>query len=100
VLAVSTRKGGTVSVFKITCVNKKLYLTGHEHIERVGIGGESLSVGDVYRLMDGGHHFYTVSPSTGKVALVQKMHCCHVDTLQSAADAVHDNNLDNLPACR
>jgi hypothetical protein len=89
-----------MSNFRITCVNKKLYLTGHEHIERVGVQGEPLSVEDVYRLMNARHNFYTVSPSTGAVALVEPLHCCHVDTLRSSADAVRDNNLDNLPACR
>jgi hypothetical protein len=90
-----------VSNFQITCVNKKLHLTGHEHIEWVGVRGErnALSVGQVYNLMDAGHRFYTVSQSTGAVALVEKMRCCHVDTLRSAPDAVHDNNLDNLPSC-
>lgn len=90
-----------MSVFQITCTNKKSYLCGHEHIEWVGVRDETrpLSVSDVYRLMDAGHRFYTVSPSTGAVALVEKFHCYHVDTIRSAADAVADNNLDNLRAC-
>jgi len=98
----AAQKGEAVTAFQVTCVNKKLHLSGHEHIEWVGIKGEryAVSVGDVYRLMDAGHRFYTVSPSTGAVALVEKMHCCRVDTLRSAADAVRDNNLDNLPSCR
>lgn len=90
-----------MSVFQITCVNKRSHLTGHDHIEWVGVAGEPnpVSVGDVYRLMDAGHRFYTVSPSTGAVALVEKFYCCRVDTLRSAADAVRDNNLDNLSSC-
>jgi len=97
-----TREGRTMSDFQITCVNKKLYLSGHEHIEWVGVAGEKspVSVGDVYRLMNARHRFYTVSPSTGATALVEPLHCCHVDTLRSAPDAVRDNNLDNLPTCR
>jgi hypothetical protein len=91
-----------MSAFQITCVSKKLYLSSHEHIEWVGVKDERqpLSVGDVYRLMDARHRFYTVSPSTGAVALVEPLHCCHVDTLRSSADAVRDNNLDDLPVCR
>ena len=47
--------------YQITCVSKKLHLTGHEHIEWVGVKGESyaLSVGEVYGRMDAGHRFYT-----------------------------------------
>jgi hypothetical protein len=90
-----------MSSYKITCVTKSTRTwAGHQHIVSVGITGERYSVATIYRLMDQGHRFYTVSPSTGGTALVRKYHCCGLDTLRSDPDAVYDNNLDDLPACR
>lgn len=79
----------------------------HAHITQVGIGNESgysqlLTVSQVYAHMDAGHAFYTQSPSTGAVASVHKYNCshCQAPTLRSGADAVTDNNLDNLSRCK
>jgi hypothetical protein len=50
--------------------------------------------------LESGDVFNTYSPSTDKCADVHKYTCavkgCEVETLRSAADAVTDNNLDNL----
>jgi hypothetical protein len=50
-----------------------------------------------------GDSFETCSPSTGKIAKVKNDICrkdgCAVLTIRSEADAVKDNNLDNLPVC-
>ena len=91
-----------MSDFQITCVNKKLFLSGHEHIVSVGVRGEQgeLTVQQAYLLMNAGHRLYTVSPSSGAVARVGPWHCCNVDTLRSESDAVRDNNLDSMDPCR
>ncbi len=74
---------------------------GHHHIIGVGLGTNGrYNVSQVYALIDAGHVFYTRSPSTRKVARVEKYRCCSVHTLRSTPDAVHDNNLDYLPSCR
>ena len=50
-----------------------------------------------------GERFYTVSPTTADKAEVHADICryygCSVRTIRSSADAVTDNNLDNLPTC-
>ena len=88
--------------FEITCVDKEPYTPGHRHIVSVGIGAgrESLTVTEAYQLMRAGNRLYTVSPSTGAVAQVEPWHCHVVATLRATADAVHDNNLDNIDSCR
>lgn len=90
----------------ITCVKTEF---PHRHILSVGIGdngGNSqrfLSVDAVRSQIDDGETFETLSPSTGKRAGVKKDTCkidgCAVNTIRSHADAVKDNNLDNLPTC-
>jgi len=81
----------------------------HRHIVSVGIGSTSgtplitKSVTAVRAAIDAGDSFETSSPSTGKIAKVKKDTCgkdgCAVLTIRSEADAVKDNNLDNLPVC-
>jgi hypothetical protein len=91
-----------MSDFQITCVTKEPYTQGHGHIVSVGIGDgqEPVTVEQAYSLLAARHRLYTVSPSTGTVAQVEPCHCHGVATLRSTADAVHDNNLDNLDSCR
>lgn len=58
------------------------------------------SVEEVRQYILSGQRFYTVSPSTGAVAYVERFDCaCGVKTIRSRPDAVYDNNLDNLPTC-
>jgi uncharacterized protein (DUF1684 family) len=92
-----------MSSFQITCTTKSPRTwQGHHHIVSVGLRGEvgTFTVQQIYRLMDSGHRFYTVSPSSGRTALVRKYRCCNLDTLRSDGDVVYDNNLDYLPSCR
>lgn len=96
------------ATIRIDCVNKA---NEHSHIVSVGAKSENVKGGatttytvtEVYAAIDNGGVFYTVSPSTGAVALVHKYTCkepgCNVATLKSAPDAVTDNNLDNIGAC-
>ena len=97
-----------MSTNQIVCANTE---HPHRHITSVGIGGKAsapatrLTVTQVRAAIDKGDTFYTVSPSTGKIALVLKDTCtkgggCGYRTIRSVADAVTDNNLDNLGACR
>jgi hypothetical protein len=48
-----------------------------------------------------GDRFYTVSPTTGKAALVELYDCpsCKTPTIRSAPDWVTDNNVDNISIC-
>ena len=86
--------------YLITCVRKSAPTgAGHQHIAGVGIGRQQATVKDIYRLMDDGHTFGTVSPSTGREVPVAKYLCCGLDTLRSHADGLWDDNLDNLPGC-
>jgi hypothetical protein len=92
---------------QIVCVQK---LAKHRHITHVGTGpSEALAeqrwtVAQVRDALEDGDVFYTVSPSTNHVALVEA-YDAHVDgrvieTIRSSPDAIFDNNLDNLRACR
>lgn len=91
---------------RIVCVTT---VKPHDHIVSVGVGGsataptQTMTVKAVRDKIDAGDIFETYSPSTGKVANVKKDTCgidgCKVETIRSHADAVKDNNLDNLPVC-
>ena len=93
--------------YRIVCVST---LHPHRHITDVGVGNDSSqaeamwSVEKVRSMIREGHRFITYSPSTGKYADVRPDDCkyagCTVKTIRSAADAVADNNLDNMRACR
>jgi hypothetical protein len=89
-----------MSTYRIKCVTKNA-AAGHEHIIGVGVAGESkpLTVTEVYARMHQADIFYTVSPSSGSIAVVHRDECCGIATLRSGADAVLDNNLDNLDPC-
>lgn len=91
----------------VVCTNQDPSGASHDraHIVQVGHQGtkEVLleAVETVRRKLDAGHSYHTVSPSTGTRASVHKVDCrCGFKTIRSAADAVLDNNLDNLRACR
>jgi hypothetical protein len=51
-----------------------------------------------------GNSFYTVSPTTRAVAGVEPYDLVQlsktIETIRSAGDAIDDNNLDGLRACR
>ena len=78
----------------------------HAHIVSAGIGGhlgapaKKMTVGEVRSAIAAGGVFYTVGPTSGKVAVVRNDICkaygCAVQTIRSGADAVTDNNLDSL----
>jgi hypothetical protein len=92
--------------YRIICVNTTKIIEGHKaHISSVGTGSASRwsrqwGVGEVRTAIANGDVFYT-SNSAGKIALVHPFDCgkCGYKTLRSAADAVTDNNLDELPSC-
>lgn len=83
---------------QITCATESAV---HGHILRIGGPDGSWTVTEARGLIARGVQFETVSPSTGKRARVLAYDChCGTKSLRSAADAVKDNNLDNLPNCR
>jgi hypothetical protein len=79
----------------------------HAHIVAVGIGtttdhyNQRLTLSQVIQMMDHGDRFFTMGAQSGKSAWVEKYYCtyCRQYHIKSAADAVRDNNLDNLPYC-
>lgn len=90
---------------RIVCTEQKRP-THHNHIMAVGTGEtadkatERWTVEQVRSAILNGTRFYTVSPSTGKIANVERFDCaCGVKTIRSSPDAVRDNNLDNLRIC-
>jgi Protein of unknown function (DUF3892) len=95
-----------MATYRIVCVKTE---HPHRHIVSVGVGGtagspgETMSVATVRSKIDNGDTFETYSPSTRRTAGVRKDTCkepgCTVATIRSTADAVTDNNLDNLSVC-
>lgn len=91
--------------YQIVCTRKSPRTpAGHHHIVQVGLGSgntysSTLTVLQVYQYINAGNRFYTVSPSTGKTALVYAYTCCGIHTLRTGNDSVTDNNLDNLGNC-
>ena len=89
--------------YQIVCVERA---ARHGHITHVGISGLPgvWTVAQVRASISRGNSFYTVSPTTREVARVEPHDAVHLDqtveTIRSAPDAVHDNNLDQLRACR
>jgi len=92
--------------YRIVCVSTE---PPHRHIVDVGTGSRPgapnwrWSVDEVRSALATGDSFYTASASTGERAAVTADDCtfigCSVKTIRSAADAVEDNNLDNLHTC-
>lgn len=96
--------------YRIVCTVQEPLDKPHDaaHIVSVGTGtdpnkaSENWTLKQVLDSMSLGNSFYTKSPSTGKEASVNKYECktCQRTTIRSSADAVTDNNLDNLRKCR
>lgn len=95
-------------MFEVVCVTiatTGVGRTQHTHIVAVGIKEKAnqpamISVEEARNLIGSNYLLYTVSPSTGKTAVVEPLTChCGVHTLRSAADFVKDNNLDELARC-
>jgi hypothetical protein len=95
--------------YRIVCTEKQTFEHPHfhSHIVKVGTGDGTgwngqWTVSQVLVAMNNGETFYTQGPTSGKVALVHPYHCTHCNQtyIRSAPDAVADNNLDNLAACR
>jgi hypothetical protein len=89
--------------YQIVCVDR---VAAHGHITHVGLSGLPgvWTVAQVRGSMSRGNAFYTVSPSTRESAGVEPYDVVHleqtIETIRSGADAVPDNNLDNLQGCR
>lgn len=96
--------------YRIICTNQEPVSQPNDraHIVGVGTGPTSVqytkywSLQEVLSAMDRGDTFYTHGESSGKSAWVTKYVCpnCTRTHIRSAPDAVTDNNLDNLTACR
>ena len=95
--------------FRIVCTDQEpVYQpTTHAHIVSVGTGDDpnraskKWTLAEVVQAIDSGHEFYTIGLKTGRVAIVEKCYCgyCWKTHIRSAADSVHDNNLDSLRRC-
>jgi hypothetical protein len=96
--------------YLIRCVNTQ---RPHGHITSADVqalSGDSYEdsktflVGTICTKLAEGDRFNTYSPSTDKMADVHRSTCrtagCEVQTIRSDADAVSDNNLDNLRCLR
>ena len=89
--------------YQIVCVDR---VAGHGQITHVGIQGLPgvWTVAQVRGCIARGNSFYTESPSTRAVAGVEPYDWADqaqtIETIRSAGDAIDDNNLDNLRACR
>lgn len=96
--------GGTeIAAYQIVCVER---LAGNGYITHVGIRGLPgiMTVAQVRGSISRGNTFFTVSPSTRAVAEVEPYdvveHERTIETIRSVADAVRDNDLDQLRGCR
>jgi hypothetical protein len=70
----------------------------HGHIMKIGGSTGSWTPEQARTAMATGEVFYTQSPMTGKIALIEGDTCsCGEDTVRSAAYAEADNTLDVLP---
>ena len=97
-----------MTTYRIICVKTQ---HPHRHIVSVGVEGtpatipvQMMTMATVRYRIDNGDTFETYSPSMRKTARVWKDTCkepgCTFNVIRSDADAVADNNLDNLRACR
>jgi hypothetical protein len=98
-----------VAAYRIICTVQEPVTApvSHQHIVRVGTGNETgwsnmWSVDQVLGAMNQGDTFYTQGKTSGKVASVERFVCtrCRRTYIRTTADAVPDNNLDNLPRCQ
>ena len=95
--------------YRIICTTQEPSHVPHDRAHIVAVGtGSSASTYDKYwqlsevlKAMDSNDTFYTFGELSRKTAEVEKYKCpnCADTHIRSAADAVKDNNLDNLPAC-
>lgn len=89
--------------YQIVCVDR---VAAHGQITHVGISGLPgvWTIAQVRGCIARGNAFYTVSPSTRGVAGVEPYDAVYreqtIETIRSGTDAIHDNNLDSLQACR
>ncbi|HVI69633.1 MAG TPA: DUF3892 domain-containing protein [Magnetospirillaceae bacterium] len=84
--------------------------THHAHIVSVGIDTNNDGRADeqhtkqtVIDNIRSGHHYYTYGATSRKTAYVEVVPCpqlCGLPIIRSKADAVTDNNLDNLRRCK
>ncbi len=96
-----------MSTHRIVCTTQSAPpKPGHGHILAVGIGTDPnsattrLTVSEVRAAINRGEVFYTVSPSSGKTAIVEPYDCwCGHKTIRTTPDRFSDNNLDNLRLC-
>jgi hypothetical protein len=90
--------------YQVVCTRKSAPTAAkHQHVVSIGIGaGGTYSVSyiveEVYRLMNAGHRFYTLSPVDGTVAYIRALYCCGMNTLAMSTDAGIDY-LANLGPC-
>jgi len=95
--------------YQVTCINTGPAGT-HDHIEVLGLGDATgwssrISVPDAIQQIRSpyGDRYYTVSPSTGRVAEVVEGGCevCgHSPYVRTTADGIRDNNLRSLRFCK
>ena len=95
--------------YRITCTTQQPSQLPNDraHIVAVGTGTSAStydkywSLSEVLTAIDDGDKFYTLGEVSGKEASVDKYKCpwCSQTHIRSSADAVTDNNLDNLPNC-
>jgi hypothetical protein len=89
--------------YQVVCVTL-LHPAQHRHILSIGTTNSwspvRWTVDEVWTAIARGDQFYT-SDSRGRRALVERWQCgtCGLRTLRTRADAVTDNNLDQLPSC-
>lgn len=93
--------------YRITCTRQEpaSAAPSHQHIVAVGTGNQpgyythEWSLDQVLQAMRRGDSFYTQGQRSGMVAGVESYRCspCGRTFIRSHADAVTDNNLDNLP---
>jgi hypothetical protein len=98
-----------MTTYRIVCTEQQLAWQPpkHAHIVAVGTGtdpdkaSQRLTLAEVIQMMDNGNRFYTQGVKTGKTAWVEKYWCSHCRQyhIRSNADAIADNNLDNLRYC-
>jgi hypothetical protein len=92
--------------YRIVCIGRDHQQFSHSHIVGVGTGDDaskadrSWPVSQVWSAIAIGDRFYTVSPASGKEAVVEPYDCsCGVKTIRSDSAARIDNNLENLKLC-
>lgn len=95
--------------YRVVCTAQEPLDKPHDaaHIVSIGTGDDPDQATKQWTLKEvldamASNSFYTKSPSTGKEASVDRYECktCKRTTIRSSADAVTDNNLDNLRKCR